>query len=101
MSSGKIKACKSSESLKVHPDRFTNESVLLKLVNSVKVGPKMIDVSKNFLVMEYLEGEKFIDWIETLKGIGVVKKLKSTIKSVLEDCYRLDQIGLDHGEIYL
>ena len=41
-----------------------NESVLLKLVNSVKVGPKMIDVSKNFLVMEYLEGEKFSDWIE-------------------------------------
>jgi putative serine/threonine protein kinase len=76
-----------------------NESVLLKLVNSVKIGPKMIDVSKNFLVMEYLEGEKIIDWIETLKGIGVVKKLKSTIKNVLEDCYRLDQIGLDHGEL--
>jgi len=25
--------------------------------------------------------------------------LKSTIKSVLEDCYRLDQIGFDHGEL--
>jgi len=76
-----------------------NESMLLKLVNSVKVGPKMIDVSKNFLVMEYLDGEKFSDWIEKLKGTGSVKKLKSTIKSVLEDCYRLDQIGFDHGEL--
>ena len=35
-----------------------NESILLKLVNSVNVGPKMIAVSKNFLVMEYLEGKK-------------------------------------------
>ena len=76
-----------------------NESVLLKLVNSVKVGPKMIDSSKNFLIMEYLEGEKFSDWIEALKGTGSAKKLKSTIKSVLEDCYRLDQIGFDHGEL--
>jgi len=76
-----------------------NEAVLLKLVNSVKVGPKMIDVSKNFLVMEYLEGQKFSDWIELLKGVGSAKKLKSTIKSVLEDCFRLDQIGFDHGEL--
>ena len=29
-----------------------NESILLKLVNSVNVGPRIIDVSKNFLVME-------------------------------------------------
>ncbi len=76
-----------------------NESVLLKLVNSVKVGPKVFDVSKNFLVMEYLEGEKFSNWIESLKGAGSAKKLKSTIKNILEDCYRLDQIGFDHGEL--
>jgi len=76
-----------------------NEAVLLKLVNSINVGPKMFDVSKNFLIMEYLEGEKFSDWIDSLKGSGSVKKLKSTIKNILEDCYRLDQIGFDHGEI--
>ncbi len=76
-----------------------NESVLLKLVNSVNVGPKMIDVSKNFLVMEYIEGKKFSNWIEMLKGPGSVKQLKSTIRNVLEDCYRLDQIGFDHGEL--
>ena len=76
-----------------------NEAVLLKLVNSVKVGPKIIDVSKNFLIMEYIEGEKFSNWIGMLKGSGSVKKLKFTIKSALEDCYRLDQIGFDHGEL--
>ena len=80
-------------------ENMKNEAVLLKLVNSVNVGPKIIDVSKNFLVMEYLEGEKFSDWIEMLKGTGSVKQLKSTIKSTLEDCYRLDQIGFDHGEL--
>ena len=80
-------------------ENMKNESILLKLVNSVNVGPKIIDVSKNFLVMEYIEGEKFSDWIDMLKGSGSVKQLKSTIKNVLEDCYRLDQIGFDHGEL--
>ena len=80
-------------------DNMKNESILLKLVNSVNVGPKIIDVSKNFLVMEYIEGEKFSNWIEMLKGSGSVKQLKFTIKNVLEDCYRLDQIGFDHGEL--
>ena len=80
-------------------NNMKNESVLLKLVNSVNVGPKMIDVSKNFLVMEYLEGEKISDWMNSLKGVGSTKKLKSTIRKVLEDCYRLDQIDFDHGEL--
>ena len=76
-----------------------NEAVLLKLVNSVNVGPKMFVASKNFLVMEYLEGIPIREWIDVLKGTGSVKKLKSTIRTVLEDCYRLDQMGFDHGEL--
>jgi len=80
-------------------ENMKNESILLKLVNSVSVGPKMIDVSKNFLVMEYIEGKKFSNWIKMLKSAGSSKQLKSTIRNVLEDCYRLDEIGFDHGEL--
>ncbi len=80
-------------------NEMKNEAILLKLANSVNVGPKMFVVSKNFLVMEYLEGIDIRKWVNALKGIGSVKKLKSTIKKILEDCYRLDQINLDHGEL--
>ncbi len=76
-----------------------SEAELLKLVNSINVGPKIIDASKNFVVMEYLDGQKIGQWIENLKGIGSSKKLKSTIRKILEDCYRLDQIQFDHGEL--
>ena len=76
-----------------------NESVLLKLVNTIDVGPKIFDNSKNFLVMEYLEGEKISDWVNSLKGVGSSKKFKSTVKKILEDCYRLDKLGFDHGEL--
>jgi putative serine/threonine protein kinase len=76
-----------------------SEAKLLNLVNTVNVGPKLFDYSKNFVVMEYLEGEKIGKWIESLKGRGSVKKLKTIIKTVLEDCFRLDQMGFDHGEL--
>ena len=80
-------------------NEMRSEAKFLKLVNTVNVGPKLFDYSKNFVVMEYLEGEKIGKWIETLQGVGSVKKLKTTIKTVLEDCFRLDQIGFDHGEL--
>jgi putative serine/threonine protein kinase len=76
-----------------------SEAKLLKLVNTVNVGPKLYNVSKNFLVMEYLEGDKIGDWIQSLKGNGSSKKLKSTIRIILEDCYRLDEMRFDHGEL--
>ena len=61
-----------------------SEAALLKIVNTVNVGPKLFDFSKNFVVMEYLEGEKVGYWINSLAGPGSAKKLKSTIKKVLE-----------------
>lgn len=76
-----------------------SEAKLLKLVNTINVGPKLYGVSKNFLIMEYLEGDKIGDWIQTLQGAGSSKRLKSVIKIILEDCYRLDQMGFDHGEL--
>lgn len=80
-------------------ERMQDEAALLKLANSINVGPKMFDVSKNFLVMEYIAGEKFRDWINSLKGVGSAKKLKTVIRNILEDCYGLDKIGFDHGEL--
>ena len=75
------------------------EAELLKITNQTSVGPKLVDFSKNFLVMEYLDGKKIGDWIASLKKKGSSSQLKTVIKKVLEDCYSLDRIGLDHGEL--
>jgi putative serine/threonine protein kinase len=76
-----------------------NEAKLLEIANSSGVGPHLITSSKNFMVMEYLDGKKIGLWIRDLKGKGSSLRLKSVIKKTLEDCYNLDQIGLDHGEL--
>jgi len=75
------------------------EAGLLKIINKHKIGPKLVASSKNFLVMEYLEGQKIGDWVDSLKKKGNSSQLKTIIKKILEDCYSLDRIGLDHGEL--
>ncbi len=76
-----------------------SEAKLLQIANKAGVGPKLITSSKNFLVMEYVEGKKITDWVKELKGRGSAAKLRSVVRQVLEDCYNLDNMHLDHGEL--
>ncbi len=78
---------------------MSGETILLEEANKVGAGPKLIASSKNFVVMEYLDGVKIYDWIKNLRGKGSAVSLKRTIRKVLTDCYKLDAAGLDHGEL--
>ncbi|HXX05509.1 MAG TPA: RIO1 family regulatory kinase/ATPase [Candidatus Bathyarchaeia archaeon] len=80
-------------------NEMRSEAKFLKLANKVNVGPKVIKSSKNFIIMEYIDGRKIIDWVRELKGRGSAAKLKTVIRKVLEDCFSLDRINLDHGEL--
>lgn len=76
-----------------------SEAALLAAANKAGVGPKILKSSKNFVVMEYLDGKKIVEWVSELRGRGSAAKLKKVIKEILEDCYSLDRAGLDHGEL--
>ena len=76
---------------------MTNEAKLLKIANKLDVGPKFIKNSKNFLIMEYIEGEKIIDWVQ--KSQTKAKEIRNVVNNVLRECYVLDDAGLDHGEL--
>jgi putative serine/threonine protein kinase len=80
-------------------EEMKSEAKLLQIANSLGIGPSLITSSKNFMIMEYLDGKKIGLWVKELKGKGSTSKLKSMIKKTLEDCYSLDKIGLDHGEL--
>ena len=73
-----------------------HEARMLSVANSVDVAPKLISASKNFLVMQLIDGELLPNWLETHKDPTVVK---AVLSEVLEQCLRLDQAGLDHGEL--
>lgn len=76
-----------------------DEATMLTKANKAGVGPRLYAVSRNFLVMEFLDGKKIWDWFAELGGAGSAKKAREVIRAVLEDAYRLDNCGLDHGEL--
>ena len=78
---------------------MVKEAKFLKIVNKAGVGPLLIAMSKNFIIMEYLDGKKIGEWVNELKSKRDIKLLKSIMQKILEDCYSLDVIGLDHGEL--
>jgi len=73
-----------------------HEAHMLSKANSAKVAPKLITASKNFLLTQLIDGELFPNWLKTNKDAATVKQV---LREVLEQCFRLDQAGLDHGEL--
>jgi putative serine/threonine protein kinase len=86
---------------RVDADRadMQHEAEMLKLANKVGVGPRLIGVSVNFLAMEFVEGDLLPKWLAHLKGRGTAEKIRYVLRDVLEQCWLLDEAGLDHGEL--
>ena len=85
---------------RVDADRvgLQHEAAMLTKANSVNVGPKLISASTNFLLMQFIDGDLLPSWLETHKD-KKKEHVQSVLREVLEQCWRLDTIGLDHGEL--
>jgi putative serine/threonine protein kinase len=73
-----------------------HEAKMLIKANSLQVGPKLISVSKNLLLMQLIEGDLLPKWLDAHKE---KKQVLDVLNEVLEQCWRLDSVGLDHGEL--
>lgn len=76
--------------------RMQREAEMLKKANSVGVGPRLLDVSANFLLMQFIDGVLLPKWLEKCRKQSLVKKV---LREILEQCWRLDEAHLDHGEL--
>lgn len=77
-----------------------HEAEMLKIANSIKVGPKLLGFTDNVIMMEFVEGKPFQTWIGTLGNVEEPKiRLRKVLRNILEQSWRLDKIGLDHGEL--
>jgi putative serine/threonine protein kinase len=72
------------------------EGRLLRLANSVDVGPRLLAVTRNFLAMELIGGLPLFRWVDRA---GKRSQVMGVLSGLLEDCFKLDAIGLDHGEL--
>jgi len=86
---------------RVDADRrdMSHEADMLRLANSVSVGPRLLAQSDNFIVMELIDGIPLNRWVGLMPNTGCKRKVRRVITRLLDDCYRLDRICLDHGEL--
>ncbi len=77
-------------------ENLLQEAELLQLANTVGVGPKYFASTKHFLLMELVDGGLLEEWLLIHTGRNEVQLV---VRDILEQCWRLDEIGLDHGEL--
>jgi len=77
-------------------ENMDHESKMLAMANTVKVGPRLTASTEHFILMQLIGGSEIEDWLSSENdGIAV----RDVLKNVLEQCFRLDEISLDHGEL--
>ncbi|MBC7131028.1 serine/threonine protein kinase [Candidatus Bathyarchaeota archaeon] len=83
---------------RVDADRagMRHEAEMLTAANKVDVGPKLLGVSDNFLLMEFIEGKLFPEWLDSCYD---KVRIRRVLRNLLEQCWRLDTAGIDHGEL--
>ncbi|MDP8888044.1 MAG: serine/threonine protein kinase [Thermoproteota archaeon] len=74
-----------------------NEAQFHKIANSAGVGPSLEGHTKNLIAMEFVTGQSIIDWVVVNKATK--SKMCTVATAILEQCFRLDVAGLDHGEL--
>ncbi|MEM0231783.1 MAG: hypothetical protein QXG78_01560, partial [Candidatus Methanomethyliaceae archaeon] len=72
------------------------EGEILKIVNENGIGPRLISIKDTVIVMEYIQGIYLPEWLRIEKDY---KKFIKILKDVLNQCHKLDVLGIDHGEL--
>ncbi|HYC11827.1 MAG TPA: hypothetical protein VEC02_04115 [Nitrososphaerales archaeon] len=80
------------------PD-MEQEARITGLVNRVGVGVQVRAHSRDMILMKLLQYQELQDWLGGLSGPGTRRAAREMIHSVLNQCRKLDVIGVDHGQL--
>jgi putative serine/threonine protein kinase len=75
------------------------EAELTTLVNRIGVGVPLRAHTRDMILMDLLEYQELHDWLRGLRGPGSRRAAREMVHSVLNQCRKLDIIGVDHGQL--
>lgn len=78
---------------------MSHEANMIETANKTGIGPRLLGSSKDILEMQFIQGQTLPPWIACQKGKGTRARVRTTFKSLFEQCVKLDAYGLDHGEL--
>ena len=69
------------------------------LANRVGIGPEVYGHSKDMILMKLLDYLEIGDWVSNLAGRGTRDEARYMVHSLLNQCRKLDIMGIDHGQL--
>jgi putative serine/threonine protein kinase len=76
-----------------------DEYEITRFVNRLGIGATAYDHSKDFLLMKHLDYTELSDWLRELRGQGTRRRARDMLHEVLNQCRKLDIMGVDHGQL--
>jgi putative serine/threonine protein kinase len=80
------------------PD-MEEEVRITAMANRIGVGPQVYSHSKDMILMKLLESQEIREWLRGLRGQGRREQTRKTVHALLNQCRKLDIMGIDHGQL--
>jgi putative serine/threonine protein kinase len=78
---------------------MAEEFRLTTLANRVGVGAVAQAATRDFMAMEFVKGSGVDEYVRGISGRGRAGKVRELLHAVLNQCRKLDLLGLDHGQL--
>jgi putative serine/threonine protein kinase len=80
------------------PD-MKEEVRVTRLANRVGVGPEVYGHTDDMMLMKLLEPQEISEWLRGVKGEGSRDTVRAMVHVLLNQCRKLDIMGIDHGQL--
>jgi len=80
-------------------ESMAEEFRLTQLANRVRVGAPVQRCTKDIMTMRYIKGIELEDYVKAAAGRGSARRVRELTHAILNQCRKLDLIGLDHGQL--
>ena len=72
---------------------------LTQLANRVGVGAPVNGFTKDVILMRYIRGVELEEYVKSSSGRGSARRVRELAHALLNQCRKLDLIGVDHGQL--
>ncbi len=72
---------------------------LTQLANRIGIGARVVRYSRDIMLLQFLDYSELHDWFKALRGPGRRATARGMVHGILNQCRKLDIMGLDHGQL--
>jgi putative serine/threonine protein kinase len=80
-------------------ESMQEEFRLTRLANRVRVGAPAYACTKDIMSMRYIKGVEIDEYVKSASGRGSAGRVRELAHALLNQCRKLDLIGVDHGQL--